>query len=116
MAEQPKRMILAKGHCGTCQSPISVEVPEPEPKVEVKREPCKCGRTEFERAIRWIALAIISLILGLTGSCITNQYFTTVQVREMSEKYQIRKRVPGEPREPNEPDYVIEPKPEPAKK
>ncbi len=110
MPDSPKRLILAKGHCGICQSPVSVEVEEPAPLVQFAKEPCKCGRTENERVARWFVFGAITLIISFTGSCITNQYFTTQQVKAMTEKYQVRPSNGDDKRLFNEPDYVVEPK------
>src|SRR5574342_18914 len=90
MAEQPKRMILAKGHCGTCQSPVSVEVEEPAPLVKVETAPCKCGKTENERVSRWIAFIAVTLITMGMGTCTMHDYFLTQQIKSVAEKYQVR--------------------------
>lgn len=115
MAEQAKRMLLAKGHCGTCQSPVSVEVPEPAPVIQTKAEPCRCGKTEGERTARWAALGIMSLFFCILGCCSSNHYFTTQQIKAIAEKYQVRKATMNDKPFFNSPEFVVEEKPAPPK-
>jgi hypothetical protein len=110
LPEQPKRYILAKGHCGTCQSPVSVEVEEPAPLVQTKTEPCRCGRTEAERVVRWVIFGLVGLFLCLTGSCITNQYFNTEAIKHVKGRYEVKEDTSPGPE--IKPKYEIVPGPE----
>lgn len=124
MAENNKRMILVKGNCENCDKPVGVEVPEPEPVIKLVTEPCKCGLDSDSRTSKHIATAIgtglVALVLGLAGSCVSNHYFTTQQIRAMKGEFVIQEKgkdyqVGDTPL--NSPDFRVVPKAEaPAKR
>lgn len=115
MSDKPKRMLLAKGHCPTCQSPVSVEIEEPAPIIQVTKEPCKCGKTETERCARWVALGVMALFLCFLGCCSVKNYFTTQQIKIMTGKYEVHPAGVNDKPFFNEPDFVVEPKPDQKK-
>lgn len=126
MVDKAKRLILVKGSCENCNKPVGVEVPEPDPIIEVVKEPCKCGISSESRAMKYaatgIATGVVAIILGFTSSCISNQYFTTQQIRAAKGEYKVMEdgKDYHKGAEPgpffNTPDFKVAPVPKEEKK
>lgn len=93
MPDKPLRMLLAKGHCQTCQSPVSVEVEEPAPLVVSKTEPCRCGLTENVRIVRYVVFGFTALFMVFFGSCVSNHFFTNQAIKEMKGQFEVKEKV-----------------------
>jgi len=120
MADKPKRTILVKGNCENCAKPVGVEVIEPDPIVQVVKEPCKCGMDSDSRVAKvWstaLAFVICSFAFSLMGSCISKHYFTTQQMRAMKEGFKIEEAGKEFDQDPvfqgNDSHFRVVPKPE----
>jgi hypothetical protein len=126
MADKPKRTILVKGNCENCMKPVGVEVIEPDPVVQIVKEPCKCGMDSESRSAKYVATAVatavVSVVLAFGGSCVSNHYFTTQQIRAAKGDYKIQEngkdyyKSAEEPMPVNSPDFRVVPKPAEPKK
>lgn len=92
--------------CKGCQDVM--EFPEPPPKEIIKREPCRCGITETARIVRALAFVLVVAFLGITGSCISNHYWTTQQIQLLKQDYEVKET--GTDGFFNDPDYKVEKK------
>lgn len=89
--------------------------PDPEPKVVVKTEPCRCGITDVVRGWRWGALCIISLILSIFGGCWLDHHYTLESIRAVEgEGYEVQERKGTRLQDVNGPKFRVVPK-EPQK-
>ena len=74
--------------CKSCNE--LVEIPPVEPVKLVVKEPCRCGLTGEARIWRVVIFGIVSIILALTGSCVSSHYFSTKQIEIMKREMEIK--------------------------